>query len=196
MKMVISILVFYLFFGAQTATAARISFSLQETGTDILISFDGAVDITDLTLISTGGSATALISRLGIQSQIRQANVFEVSNALDTDFWDGNPPLSIIANTPLGDPFAINTDETNVFYFLDRDYVSGQQLSGTFRVSNQSISSLGLTPGFVLSQINADNELAITIGSTTPIPLPGGLPLFVTGLLAFGIVFRRNRNAA
>lgn len=172
----------------QAANAARIDVFFDEVGADVFARFEGSVELGDLNLLSAG-SATPLIGKVSLQFGVQQGFAFEAADALTVDFWQGNAPIAnTLANTPLGDEFAVNffAGGSDVFYFLGRDYVSGDRIAGEMQFTNHTIASLGLTPGFLFSQITANNALAITVGPTSAVPVPAALPLFLTALIALG----------
>jgi len=77
--------------------------------------------------------------------------------------------------------------------WLPSGYVSGNPISGTATWLNQSIASLGLTPG-TYSFAAPEDEVLVNIEG--PVPEPASWALLLLGLGAIGIAMRRRAISA
>jgi hypothetical protein len=171
---------------------AGLTLSLQEIGSDVSLTGSGIVDTNSLTFegnASWSGSVapSAAWAFVGVSNGV---SVFAVPSA----------PANIGPGTAITFANSDSGDVLGLFgphLYLPFNYVSGSSVSGTSIFTNQSFTSLGVTPGVYTwswgSGLTADSA-TLTIGGAA-IPEPGTLAL-LAGTATFGIAaaqrFRRH----
>jgi hypothetical protein len=171
--------------------------TLEQVGTNVVAIGTGTIDLRDLSPESTnGGLAPAIVPSVAALS---------VGNSPGDvyDFYTGiSGPSSFgpSANAKFGtsgDGSILGIYAAGIY--LPHSYTSGGPLAGTATWANQTLDSLGVTPGTYVwtwgTGPDADSfTLEIGAASTTT-PLPAAFPLFASGLGVMGLLrLRRKRK--
>jgi hypothetical protein len=173
--------------------------TLEQVGTNVVAIGTGTIDLRDLTPQSTnGGLAPILVPTI---AELTVGN----SPGYLYNFYTGiSGPSSFgsSANAKFGtsgDGSVLGIYAAGIYVPIN--YTSGGPLAGTATWANQTLDSLGVTPGTYVwtwgTGPDADSfTLEIGVASTTT-PLPAALPLFATGLGVMGLLgWRRKRKGA
>ena len=184
--------------GGQWGRAAAI-ININEAGSDVVATGSGSIDFTDLTPVGGGNDYSAIDATNGnvVVGPSAGAGVIIYSGITGpTSFGSGTLKL---ANSGSGDLFGVD------FTILDLPYLytSGAPLNGTATFSNQTFSTLGLTPGTYQytwgtpTDGHADS-LTVQIGpaATAAVPLPSSLAGGPVLLAIAGMVTRRRQSRA
>jgi hypothetical protein len=169
---------------------------IYQSGTDVLSSYAGTINFSDLALISDAGTTPAFIAA-----------------AIATEVFEGTPggapvylgitgPANLgtgsemLATTTTGDTFGFAGDSVSEL-LLPIGYVSGSSISGTDTWDDTSLAGLGLIAGTYNytwgTGPNADS-VVLNIGFA-PVPEPSSLGLMSLAVLAL-LVFLRCRRAS
>lgn len=165
---------------------------IRNSGSDLLATYSGSVNLTGLTL-STSGSATAA---MGANDTVLFATVSGVG-LISSNIYTG---LTNFPTVPLATIFAAASANTGKAgfgiqtlsggigrVFAPDDYTSGSPISATQTFSGQSVSSLGLKPGVYEWVWNSDKVIVSIV------PEPSSILLVGLGALGFAGSRRRNR---
>ena len=174
------------------ASRAEYLMSVQQVGSNVVTTGSGSMDLTNLTVSFSGTGFPELIADdavLGVGSTGGQPATAWHGISGPTSFGPGS--ANIFANSGSGTVAGISGFLNNVV--VATSYVSGTSLgTSTGTYNNQTISSLGFTPGTYEwtwgTGIHAD-DLIVQIGpATSATPLPRtvylGMALLPLGLLA------------
>jgi hypothetical protein len=173
--------------------------NVNQVGSDVVAVGSGTIDTAGLTLIDT------LPGPAFIRSDHANIGLGPPANTLETQYLGASGPSSFgtsgqyaTATSGSGDRVLLNGSDGVVA--VPAGYVSGTALSDTATFSNQTLASLGLTPGTYTytfgSGADADS-IVINIG-TASIPEPSSLIL--GGIAAVGVMIytrhKRGRRAS
>lgn len=178
------------------AASATIEVNINNVGSDVVATASGSFDLTGFTDVGSFGLDT------GVRGDPGYIGTGSPSFT-DVEGYSGLTGPSLfgtggyfIADTVSGDPFAFNADYLGAQYiFFAPGYAGGAILSSDTWL-NQSIASLGLTPGTYLYTSASDN-LIINIGQPTgAVPEPATWAMMLLGFGAIGWAFTRKRRRA
>ena len=175
-------------------TNANVIVSLQQSGSDLVASFSGSIDLTGASVGSTNTLAFANLDAT--------LNMFKSFNANVTNytFSTFTGPLSFGTGNALGtygsgDSFGFmrdGDDGPQFLVWLPAGYVSGAALTGTATFASQTFSSMGISPG-TSSWGVGNNTISIT---TNAVPEPSTYAMALVGLACGGYsMFRRRKRA-
>ena len=189
MRSLPSLAISFIFLAGVTSLArGTMIITCTQTGSDVVCTVGGSVDLSALSLGYTGGSKGNVNPAAGVVAV--GPPVFS-----DIDVYPGIPnvPFGPGAETlpSIGTGLAYGTGSTNLY--VPAGYVSGATLppsSSTY--SGASLSSLGITPGTYVwnwgSGANADSAIL------TAIPEPSALCLLLLGLGVGGFARMRKKG--
>jgi hypothetical protein len=168
---------------APVAAQASVVFSIQQVGTNVVITGSGRYNLTGATLWGTGTQDGFINPSVGLAvgaAPSRQVDGYMLTangGAFGTGgFHNGTPDV--------GDLFGL--DFFTGFITVYQGYVSGTALSGSTTFANSNFSSLGLTVGTYTYLIPNDTV-------TVTVPEPASLALVGLALGAGALTRRRQR---
>jgi hypothetical protein len=185
--------------GACDAEAHASSYvvTVEQIGSDVVVTGSGAIDLTGLTTIGTteqlGSYLWPKFGLFELGSASSQLNMDVYTGTLSGPSNFGNGPQSL-PDTSFGDALIFLGSVS-----VPDGYVSDASLLGGDTYDNTTLANLGATPGtYVWSWGDgADQRITLDIVAPTATPLPAALPLFAGGLGMVGFLLRRkNRKAA
>lgn len=151
-------------FNSAIPASAAVIVSFQDSGSDVVATASGSLDLTGLTF-----QITAPIS-----PQVSGAAFFALGPTAFVAVYSGvtgpasfGSALDTTANSGSGDAFGVlfNTGEL----LVPESYVSGAALSSSAQWNGESVASLGLTPGTYIYAL-PDDSITVQIGSSVPEP--------------------------
>lgn len=137
--------------------------TVAEVGSDVVWSGSGSLNLTDLTLsftqdLGSGYQSTDAIWAIGPNAPI-SCDFYELITTFPLTFGSGG----IASTSGTGSTVGILPSGANRSLAVPQGYVSGTQISGSTTYVNQTISSMGLTPGtYVYSWGTGPNADSIT----------------------------------
>ncbi len=180
--------------------------SIQEVGSDVVVTGSGSFDTTGLMTPSIDFPAPAhlipdaAVVVLGGPSALGLEAYADVTGPAA---WGPASEL-FFASSGTGLRFGVQGFRApgggRAFLFVPQDYVSGDFLSGTSTYSGQSFATLSLTEGTYVytwgTGANADS-LTVQIGDVQVVPLPPAafMGLGLLGLIGLGRKLKRRRSA-
>lgn len=177
-------------FVAASAQAA-ITITIEEVGSDVVVTGSGTIDLAGLTFDEDVISSAGIVSGFGIinvgSSADQDVTVYDGVSGL-APFGSGAAPT--IPDSGSGDIFgfaALNGGQLAV----PLGYVSGSPLSATSTYTGATISSLELTPGIYNATWGSGSNADLI--SMTIVPEPGTYAALL-GLAALGVVAYRRRK--
>jgi hypothetical protein len=170
---------------AQPAQATY-TVTLAQEGSDVVATGSGTIDLAGLCCILPG-EGIAAIAPIGGLINVGPASLeptdyyFGVSGPLSF----GSGPALTYASSGSGDAVGLFTDEL----YVPAGYVSGSALADTSTYDNQTLSSLGLTPGVYVYTFGSGADADRFVVDIVAIPEPAsalllGPPLGLVMLLA------------
>jgi hypothetical protein len=161
---------------------ADLNITIQQVGNDVVTTATGSLDITGVPIYGNGYGTPFLIPVIaavgvGSTSSLHYEEFQGVSGP--TSFGSGG---IFSPSSGSGDVIALN----GAYHLIAVPwlYVSGTSLSGTDTYDNQTLSSLGLTPG-THTYTFADNNITVQISSAAAVPEPSTAVVAVFGAVAF-----------
>lgn len=187
-----------------TAAQAGLIFTMQESGSDVVVTGSGSVDLTGLTLLGSTSSLAFISthatwgSALSI-GPVASEPVYSYGGLVSSDPDFGSSSLWTPASTGSGDKISLIVNELTFLgpaLHLPSAYVSGAALAATSTWLGASFASLNLNPGTYTwtwgSGSHADSATLI-IGSVSE---PGPLALGLAAALAYRAGGRRRPTAS
>jgi hypothetical protein len=177
---------------APRAEAAFIA-TIEQIGSNVVVTGSGSLDLTGLTFLDTGGTTSGIdpaasVLSIGPAGSV-PTDVYRGSINGPSNFGSGG--IAQPSSSGSGDRAGLQLD---FGVFVAQGYVSGDALSDTSTYDNATFSSLGLTSGTYVwtwgSGADADS-FTLEIG----VPEPASLALLGTGVVGLGLK-RRRRLAA
>ncbi|MEE4121203.1 MAG: PEP-CTERM sorting domain-containing protein [Paracoccaceae bacterium] len=179
-----------------TGSAVALTIDAVETGSDVIFTFSGDIDLTGLVDDGVGPTIPGVTPNIGemvFVPERQDLQFYNLSTAPNPNVFGsgGTSPLptsvtgDLFEITPLslsGAPAALGVATT----------FTGGPISGSMTFAGSSFSSLGLTEGtYVWTSVNDTFTLNIGDDGATVIPLPATLPLALAGLGLLALVRRR-----
>ena len=175
--------------GAGTPAEAAFTYSVTQSGPDVLVTGSGSANTTGLLPLFTAGCPTT-----GVHAS---TGYFGAGQGLCTAYGFIFGPATLGAGPVTfgsfggGDAFHLNTEFHRLF--LPVDYVSESLLSNSMTFANQTYATLGLSPGDYTwnwgSGLNADEATLRVV--PVAVPEPAAPALFATALLGMALLRRR-----
>ena len=178
---------------------AAYTVTLAQVGANVVATGSGTIDLTDLSLVVSGGLTNASVqSSLGL---IITGPVVDTPIDIYTGFTG---PMSF-GNSPSGVPglTSASSGSGNIVEIIGAfndlavpsGYVSGNSLSDTSTYDNQTLASLEATPGIYVwtwgSGADADSFTLDVVAAA--VPEPASLTLFGAGFAGLAFLRRRRR---
>jgi hypothetical protein len=178
-----------LFLAGITPLFAGVTINLVESGSDVVMTHTGTLDITGLTLAYPNQGPI-------MWNVYPQNGAVQAGSSVNRDIYSG---LSV-SSSSLGSGSITNATSSsgdhvyvsNGFISLPIDFISGSSLTGSNTFTGASFTSLGVTPGTYVWSWAADS---ITLNiSASAVPEPSTYAA-LAGLAIFGFVVLRRRRA-
>ena len=170
-----------------TAANATVTFNISQSGSNVVATASGSLNLTGLTDYesSTGGKAQMdpSLAFAEVGGGIEEIDGYIGLSSYPASFGPGG---YLPSSSGSGDPFAVYGAYAMVW--LPAGYVSGNPISGTATWLNQSIASLGLTPGTYT--FAAPND-SVVVNIEGAVPEPATWAMLLIGFGAIGLVLRR-----
>jgi hypothetical protein len=185
--------------GLAVATAhAAYVVTLEEVGSDVIASGSGTIDTTDLDLFSTGFSNANLDPSTAVVQTGQNSEQIELYGPLfplppligPTSFGSGSQTLATSGD---GDPVGLHGRGSLPFVIVPQGYASGGLLSSTATFSDETFSSLGVTPGryeWTWGSGAAADSFTLIIG----VPEPSTWAMMLLGFVGLGFAGYRQRQ--
>ena len=176
---------------------AEVIVDIYQSGPNVLSSYSGTINLTDLAFLGEAGPTPAFITP-DIATEVFEgtpggAPVYGGITA-PADFGTGNETL---ATTTAGDTFGFAGDGVEEL-LLPIGYISGSSISGTDTWDGTSLAGLDLKAGTYTytwgTGINADS-VVVNIG-IAPVPEPSSLGLMSLVVLALVVLLRGRRASS
>ncbi len=174
----------------------RKEITIEQIGSDVVVSGQGRLDDSGLTPNTAGGGFGVLFPSLGALSLGTPVNGYIGF----TDFPAGAlyaSPLPAFGAGGFTSPTTTSGDYILIeagLLGVPRDYVFGDPLSGSATFAGATLASLGVDPGHYEAVLANGETIGLTVVAPAPIPLPATLPLALAGagvLVAAGRCRRR-----
>lgn len=136
-------------FAVANPSQADVVVSHEQVGNDVLISFQGFADVSNLTLtgnVGGGGSLVESINGIAViwSNIVPGADRYAFGNPHQLDFYSENISGGNIQGTATGDPFAFRLTGSSVNIYFEDGFSSGD-IGGTLTLENTSLGDLGVT---------------------------------------------------
>jgi len=180
--------------GAIHQANATLIVNFEEVGADVVITFSGSINTTDL---ASGGGGSG-----GDWINIRPTSSYIASSgAVPYVGWSGVTFNGILGNgsdlferTPaVGDRVGI--DEMNTQLITYQGYQSGTAINSTMTFSNTNMETLDINPDFTVTWGTGANADSAIVTGVVPEPVTAGL-LGISALVLYGIRRIKNFNRA
>ena len=194
------------FFAGITGLQAAIIATITESGSDVLMDFEGSLDLTDINLTSSALTNAGVFeipsgAYFGGLNPSNPSSPFSVDPYIGitgpTTFFSSASNGFLDADSTSGDFFGIiaGGGVTTPGIYVDLGYVSKSVISGTATLSNTTLSNLNLVEGVYTwnwgSGATAD-FVELTVG--TPIPEPRYASLLIALLVLGFLYFKRKQK--
>jgi hypothetical protein len=173
-----------------SAADATVTLDISQVGSDVVGSSSGSLNLTGLTEYE---KASALAGELNAAAALAEVgdggqwvDGFTGLTSYPTSLGPGTG--TIFSSSVTGDPFAVYGAFGMVW--LPDGYVSGSPIAGTATWLNQTIASLGLTPGTYTFVAPSDTVVVTIEGTAGAIPEPATWAMMLLGLCGIGIAMR------
>ncbi len=184
-------LALFLSAAAWTPSYSAVTITAVETGSDVVFTYSGSIDLTNLGSPSPFNNLnSAIVPSAGQFQSIGSTNspngnYYTATFTGDAAFGSG---FGVSADSSTGDKFGFLKGSNLIA--LDASYNSNDALNGTITYTGKTFSSLGVTAGTYVYTMTEDNSNTITmnIGS---VPEPSRALLAGLGLC--GLLLRRRR---
>lgn len=169
--------------------------NIEQVGSNVVVTGSGTLDLTGLSFSDTGAFSSGIVpaqSVLGVGAPSRDAVDVYSGFSGPANFGSGGGEVPSDSGT--GDKVAIEAFLNELA--VPAGYVSGTSLADSSTYDNATFASLGLTPGTYVYSWNpgpTDDTFVINVG-VSAVPVPGTLPLFVSGLLGFAFLRWKSRG--
>jgi len=165
---------------------------IYQSGSNVVSSYSGTIDLTGLTFDGTDGITPAFIQgddATEVFGPTASGNPVYLGITGPEDFGDG---LYTVASSATGDTFGYGGLDHDLL--LPAGYVSGSFISGTDTWDDTTIAGLGLTPGTYNYTwgTGTDGSFAFNVG-VAPVPEPSSLGLMSLVVLALVVLLRGRR---
>jgi hypothetical protein len=164
-----------------TPTSSPTGFlTIYESGSDVVMSVSGTIDLSGLTLITSGVTFNGAVGGIGPDS----ATYIMGRNGLTFDAYTGftTAPTSfgsgsgVSASSSTGNIFGVIYQTAPPYQLVvPNGYTSGLQITGTQTFTGQTLTTLGLTVGTYTYTWGSGKSFDVVIGGTpgpTPTPTP------------------------
>jgi hypothetical protein len=168
-----------------------------ESGSSVVFSFSGSIDLTGAPDKSSSSSPSYInpgVPALAFETATGSGAFDNFNLPLNTRVpfgsGGGHNPTSVS-----GDHFNFSGHPTSPYLGLPVGYVSGTSISGTMTFSGQTLASLGITPGYYVYDVTFAGLGAVsqTVALSASVPEPGTLFLSSLGLVGGAAAALRRR---
>jgi hypothetical protein len=166
---------------------------IYQSGSNVVSSYSGTIDLTGLTFAGEDGPTAPYISgatATEVFGPTAAGNPVYLGITGPTDFGDG---AATEASSSTGDTFGYGGLDQDLL--LPNGYVSGSFISGTDTWDDTTVAGLGLTPGTYNYTwgTGVDGSFALNVGMA-PVPEPSSLGLISLVVLAMALPLLRHRR--
>ncbi|MEO1019247.1 MAG: VPLPA-CTERM sorting domain-containing protein [Pseudomonadota bacterium] len=164
-----------------STNAATISISVGQSGSDVVFTGSGEVDLTGLVSANYNGSTVAGYGSEGFGEFTQFSSVFSATSPQILPVGPSVQQFDMVS----GDVFGV----TNSFdvVLLPENYVSLDPISFVWTLSNSTVEALNLSFG----ELAAFGQNTVTLSPVAAVPLPATLPLLIAAIGGFGFVARQ-----
>ena len=182
--------------GIQTTANAAIVVTVAQSGTNVVATLSGSLNLSGLTALPAPFGLTRAIAPsrgyIGLGTSPLTTGYEGLTGA--GVFGPGNG--FTFSNADVGDGFGLDTIFGSDVLFLPINYFSGALLSGNSTFNNVTIAGLGLTTGSYIFRSSSDT-VTINIGAASgPVPEPATWAMMIGGFGAIGAAMRRRRRVS
>jgi hypothetical protein len=172
--------------------SAAVTLNFIETGSGVVGSFSGSLDLTGMAGFPGGGNNPSFIEPSSGSFVIRP---------LDGDRYESSGVPALFGTGGLALPTSVSGDTFALFpsgggfkqTFVPLGYVSGAPLSGSVGFAGATLASLGIGLRPFTTTLPSNDTITII---ATPVPEPSTVGLMLAGLGVLGLVARRRRAVA
>lgn len=174
-----------------SAANAAITIDINQQASDVVATAIGSIDLNGLLKQGQYGNLNQVYATIA-DVDVGRAGFITQYVGFDgpSNFGSG---AQKIANFYDGDRFAL-VGAFNSVYVSDA-YLSGSPINGTAIFNNQTLETLGLTPG-VYTYSSAFDTVTVNIGGAVPEPATWAMMLLGFGAIGWQVRRRRSRNLA
>lgn len=166
---------------------------LVESGTSVLATGSGTLDLTDLHFLAGHVGSTALLWPQGGAATFGASPAADLYGSLSGPIEFG-PGDGVLPSATSGDVVGESFDGTRLLS-VPAGYVSGDHLANAATYDNTSFASLGASPGVYVwswGQGAHADTFTLNVGPTSgAVPEPAAWALLLTGFAAAGALLRR-----
>lgn len=171
---------------------AAVTINVVDDGTDTSVTATGTIDLTGMTPAygsgcTKGGTFSATLIQIGTLDMTNCPKTNSYTTFSGPTSWSLGSTTSLGGGTSGGGALiGLSTDGTNLTFHIDQDYVSGAQILSTNVFATATLANTSLTPGSYVWTLGSGDTVTMNLG-VTPVPLPAGGVLLVTGLAALAV---------